>query len=210
MFSARSISLHAVILLAVLVAACDQPVQDSASPTMQAAAGVSAADQLLLASAKVALPPEGTTLADLPEPESPGAVAVQRYCTACHALPHPAMHSATDWPTVARRMWLRMGELGSGFSVPEPEMGQRIVLLDYLTANALRVSEGNLPDGPARQFFIDTCAQCHELPDPRQHSEQDWFVVVRRMNDHMQEILGTSITSEQIEQIVGYLGIMAG
>jgi hypothetical protein len=39
---------------------------------------------------------------------------------------------------------------------------------------------------------------------------QDWFVVVRRMNDHMQEILGTSITSEQIEQIVGYLGIMAG
>jgi cytochrome c5 len=209
MLSARPTSFHAAVVLALLLVACNQPVQDSAPPTMQAA-GVSPADQLLLASAKVALPPEGTTLADLPEPESPGAVAVQQYCTACHALPHPAMHSATDWPAVARRMWLRMGRLGSGFTVPEPEMGQRIVLLDYLTANALRVSEGNLPEGPTRQVFIDTCSQCHELPDPRQHSEQDWFVVVRRMNDHMQSILGTSITSEQIEQIVRYLGAPAG
>jgi hypothetical protein len=107
-------------------------------------------------------------------------------------------------------MWLRIGQLGPDFTVPEPEMGQRIVMLDYLTANALRVSEGNLPDGPTRQFFIDTCSQCHELPDPRQHSAQDWPVVVRRMNDHMQEILGTSITSDQIEQIVRYLGSAAG
>jgi cytochrome c5 len=200
---------HAVILLAALLPACSQPAQDSVPPTMQAA-GVSPADQLLLASAKVALPPEGTMLADLPEPESPGAVAVQRYCTACHALPHPAMHSATDWPAVTRRMWLRMGALGTDFTGPEPEMGQRIVMLDYHTANALRVSEGNLPDGPARQVFIDTCSQCHELPDPRQHSGQDWFVVVRRMNEHMQAILGTSITSDQIEQIVRYLGSTAG
>jgi cytochrome c5 len=157
------------------------------------------ADQLLLASAKVALP------AGVRTEELPDANILQTFCVTCHALPSPAMHSATDWPGVVRRMWLRMDLLDPQYRVPTPELGQRIVLLDYLTNHALKVSDSTLPDTPEREFFQKTCAQCHELPDPRQHSTQDWYVVVRRMNQHMRDILGKELTSEEIERIVRYL-----
>lgn len=197
----------AAAVAGLLFVACAAPASDAdtAADDMAQTPAVSPADRLLLASAKVALPPAGTRLEDLPAPESPGAIATQQYCTACHALPNPTMHSATDWPGVVRRMWLRMAQLGPDFTVPVPEMGQRVVLLDYLTANALKVNEGNLPDGPMRQVFVQTCAQCHELPDPHQHSEQDWYVVVRRMNQHMQDLLDRTLPSEDIDRIVQYL-----
>jgi cytochrome c5 len=173
-----------------------EPVQPSVMP---------AADQLLLASAKVALP-TGVRPEDLPDPQSSGAKMLQTFCATCHALPSPAMHSATDWPGVVRRMWLRMDLLNPQHRVPTPELGERIVLLDYLNGHALKVSKSALPDTPEREFFQNTCAQCHELPDPRQHSAQDWYVVVRRMNQHMSAILGKELTNEEIEQIVRYLG----
>jgi len=196
--------LSAMPLVAFAFLACQPAEQDSGMSTEEQTAQVSPADQLLLASARVALPPEGTRLEDLPDPEGAGAIAVQRYCSACHAIPQPSMHSATDWPGVVRRMWLRMGTLGPDYVVPKPEMGQRIVILDYLTTNALQVAT-NLPDGPGRDLVMDTCGQCHELPDPRQHSEEDWFVVVRRMNQHMQDILGSTLSAEDIERVVRYL-----
>jgi len=205
----RRSSLHGATRLSGFLAvalsatwACSQP---PAPATGEGQAALSPSDQLLLASAKVALPPAGVTPTDLPDPESSGARYLQSYCTTCHALPSPAMHSATDWPQVLRRMWLRMGLLESTMRVPEPDMGERVVLLDYLTANGLKVSAANLPDGPGREEFQSTCSQCHELPDPHQHSSQDWFVVVRRMNDHMRTILGKELPNADIEKITAYL-----
>jgi len=200
-----SIRRMAALSLAISAIACGQAGQQQTGTTGGTQpAQLSPSDELLLASAKVALPPTGTRAEDLPDPQGAGAAALQQYCTTCHSLPNPAMHSATDWPAVLRRMWLRMNLLDSTYTLPVPEMGERIVLLDYLTTNALKVSE-NLPDKPGRQFFEQTCGRCHELPDPHQHSDQDWFVVVRRMNQHMQDILGTSLTSDDVERIVQYL-----
>jgi cytochrome c5 len=198
-FAARP-ALWITVLMAA--SACSQPPEGAAGG---AQAALSPSDQLLLASAKVALPPEGVIPADLPDPQSSGATYLQTYCMTCHSLPSPAMHSATDWPGVLRRMWLRMGLLESTFRVPEPDLGERIVLLDYLVGNALKVTTETLPDRPGRDEFQKTCNQCHELPDPHQHSSQDWFVVVRRMNDHMQAILGKQLTNAEIEQITTYL-----
>lgn len=195
------------LLAAFLATACggqppDETMRaDSATPPP----AVTASERLLLESAMVALPPPGTRLEDLPDPQSAGAGMLQTYCTTCHALPSPAMHSATDWPSVARRMWLRMDLLDPQYAIPTPELGERIVLLDYLTTNALQVSTGNLPDAPGRELFQQACSQCHELADPRQHSAQDWFVVVRRMNEHMRLILGRELTSSQIDEITRYL-----
>jgi cytochrome c5 len=191
-----------------LLVACQAPPAQE-TPTMSAtppeASTISAADQLLLASARVALPPEGMTLDSLPEPQSAGAQLLQANCTTCHALPSPAMHSGTDWPGVVRRMWLRMDLIDPQYTVPKPELGERIVLLDYLTSNALKVSRATLPDAPGRNAFESTCAQCHELPDPHQHSSQDWFVVVRRMNGHMRSILNRELDNARIEEITRYL-----
>jgi cytochrome c5 len=167
---------------------------------------VASADQLLLASAKVALPPATVRAEELPDAQSSGAHAVQAYCTTCHAVPSPLMHSATDWPGVVRRMWLRMDLLDPKYTIPVPELGERIVILDYLTANALKVSRETLPDAPGRPLFTASCSRCHELPDPRQHPAQDWLVVVRRMNQHMRDILGKELTNPEVEEIVRYLG----
>lgn len=191
----------------VLATACTQQPADSAgagAADTTPQAGAFTRDDVLLASAKVALPPASVAPADLPGPAQQ-AEYITRFCTSCHNLPSPAMHSATDWPNVLRRMWLRMGRIDPRFGVPVPEVGDRLVILDYLTANALQVGDENLPDLPGRQTFETTCSQCHQLADPRQHSPDDWLAVVRRMNQHMQEILGTELRNEQMAEIVQYL-----
>lgn len=42
-------------------------------------------------------------------------------------------------------------------------------------------------DSRAGQRFAQTCSQCHPLPDPRQHTAQQWPGVVARMEQHMRE-----------------------
>jgi cytochrome c5 len=167
------------------------------------------ADALLLASVKVTLPPAGLTPADLPDPDSQGARLVSQYCVACHSLPSPGSHSATDWPRYIRRMWLRLERLKDTYQLPVPSTAERQVMLQYLEDNALRVST-SLPAGPGRDFFAATCSSCHELPDPTVHSAADWVAVVRRMMDHMQEIQGRTLTPEQYSRIVLYLETVSG
>ena len=190
-------------LTAGLMLACGgpRPASDTTDTT-----SITPADRLLLASAKVALPPTGITPGSLPDPGSDGARYLQTYCSACHALTTPLAHSATDWPRVARRMWLRMGLMDSALTVPTPTTGERLVMLRYLVDNALKVSTATLPDAPGREAFETTCSQCHELPDPTQHSAEDWVAVTRRMQDHMEEILGTSISPTDLATITSYLG----
>ncbi len=162
-------------------------------------------DQLLLASAKVALPPAGITQADLPDFESSDAQQFIRFCVACHDLPSPKAHSATDWPRVLRRMWLRMGMIDSSFNVPTPNASERFAILRYAEQNALKVATERLPDLPGRDLFEETCSQCHELADPYQHSSEDWVAVVRRMMGHMEDILGTTLASGDLTRISLYL-----
>lgn len=47
--------------------------------------------------------PPGIKSQDLPEPESRGAKLLNTYCSQCHNLPSPRMHTAEDWPRVAGR-----------------------------------------------------------------------------------------------------------
>ena len=186
-------------LVATLLVACQE-----SGPTVQAAEELPPADQLLLAAAKVALPPAGVTAADLPDPESQGAKLVPQYCAYCHNLPTPASHSATDWPRYVRRMWVRTEGLQGSYDIPVPTRGERQLMLQYLMDHALQVSL-ELPAGTGRDFFRQTCGDCHELPDPKQHSPEDWVAVVRRMMDHMQTMLGSTLTPDEYSRIVLYL-----
>jgi hypothetical protein len=77
-------------------------------------------------------------------------------------------------------------------------------MLEYLMENALRVGS-EMPAGPGRDLFAQTCDGCHELPDPKSHSPDDWTAVVRRMMDHMQDVLGSTLTPDQYSRIVMYL-----
>jgi mono/diheme cytochrome c family protein len=167
------------------------------------------ADQLLLAAAKVALPPSGVAPGDLPDPQSRGAQLVIQYCTQCHSLPAPSMHSATDWPSVARRMWLRMEMLPPSLGVQVPPPADRYTMLTYLLANSLKVSGSVLPPGKGRDEFAVVCSQCHAVPDPRVHSPQDWPAVYSRMERNMERMGVRAPDATQTGDILLYLQAQA-
>jgi cytochrome c5 len=162
-------------------------------------------DELLLAAANIALPPPGVTPADLPDPQSQGAQLVAQYCAQCHNLAAPSMHSATDWPGVVRRMWLRMEWLPPSLGVQVPSIPERFAMLEYLTANALKVSGAVLPAGRGRDDFALVCSRCHALPDPRVHSAQDWPTVFARMEQNIVRMKMQPLTQSQTTNILLYL-----
>jgi cytochrome c5 len=198
------ISLRLHLMALVAVAACRQ-----APAPPNAAADVAAAqtpnERLLLAAAEVALPPAGLNVVDLPEPGSQGAQLLGRYCAQCHALPTPMAHSATDWPSVARRMWLRMDWLPASLGVKAPTLAERFTILEYLTTNGLKVSGSNLPAGRGREEFSLICSRCHALPDPRVHSPDDWPTVFSRMERNMERMKVAGPSAEQASDLLLYL-----
>jgi hypothetical protein len=184
-------------LLPILGCTPDQATEEAGGPA--------AGNELLARSVMAALPPVGTVPADLPMPDSDGAQGIVKYCTTCHELPHPTTHSKTDWPVVMRRMWLRIERVADDFPVPVPNAAERFTMTQYMLDNALKVSMGDLPDYLGREYFILTCDRCHERPDPRQHSVQDWPAVVSRMRQHMVDLLGDSPIQAEMRDITAYL-----
>ncbi len=187
------------VLLAIAVG-CGERAASEGESAVEAAPGV---DELVLASAKVAMPVPAP--GDLPDPASEGAQYLRQYCTACHGLASPQTHSATDWPVVLRRMWIRTEGVAGDFNLPVPTPRERVVMLNYLLDNALEVSRTELPPGPGRQLFSRTCTRCHELPDPRQHTRGDWAAVVIRMRQHMVQMLSESPPQSEVQEIILYL-----
>jgi len=183
---------------------------ERAGDTTTVTGGLSRADQLLLAAAKVALPPAGLAPGDLPDPASRDAQLVITYCGQCHALPTPMAHSATDWPSVARRMWLRMDFLPPSLGVRVPTPAERGTILSYLLANSLKVSGSVLPAGKGRDEFSVVCSQCHSLPDPRVHSATDWPAVYARMERNMERMQVQAPGGQVSTDILLYLQTVAG
>jgi cytochrome c5 len=199
-FVNRGIVRAAIVLGgAALWTACQAPQTEEKAPAQQ-----TPGQDLVTASALVGLP-VGTAPADLPDSGSEGAQTYEKFCSACHGIPSPSAHSATDWPVVLRRMWLRTEGLPAGYTVPVPDQRERLLIQNYLLEHALKVTNAELPAGPGRDLFESTCSRCHELPDPRQHAEQDWAAVVIRMRQHMVQILHQSPPQNQIQEIILYL-----
>jgi len=192
------------------LAACRQvPPPPPADSATVGGHGLNRQDELLLAAANIALPPPGASPADLPEPNSKGAQLVSQFCAQCHNLPTPQMHSATDWPSIARRMWLRTEWLSPTLGVKVPTMAERFALLGYLTSNALKVSGATLPPGQGRDEFSLVCSRCHALPDPRVHSREDWPTVFARMEQNMERMKVAPLTRSQTADILLYLQSVA-
>jgi hypothetical protein len=196
--------------LSVAVAACQQQEQAPAPPAQTASAALSHSDALLLAAARIALPPPGLQPVDLPDASSRGAQLEARYCAQCHSLPTAAAHSATDWPIVTRRMWLRMESLPESLGVQVPTNADRFEILQYLIANALKVSGSVLPPGRGRESYALVCSRCHALPDPRVHSKTDWPIVFARMERNMERMKVAPPVGQKTEEILDYLQATAG
>lgn len=102
-------------------------------------------------------------------------------------------------------MWLRMDRIDASFEVPIPNGAERLVMSEYLIDNALRVGTSGLPAGAGRDLFVSTCSRCHELADPSQQSAEGWAGVVRRMQGHMEGMLGEFMSQDDSRQITAYL-----
>lgn len=192
--------------LAILgLAACREARRVAATSGSATAAQLTRTERLLLAASTIALPPEGIAPGDLPEPGSRGAQLTVAYCMQCHALPTPLAHSATDWPGVVRRMWLRMEWLPDSLRVLVPTMPERYEILQYLTGNALKVSGAVLPAGKGRDEFAVVCSRCHALPDIRVHAAADWAVVYARMERNIERMKVAPPTGQETEDILHYL-----
>lgn len=150
--------------------------------------------------------------AQLPDPDSEGALLLQRFCTQCHNLPGPGMHTAEEWPAVVNRMNQRMRMMGRhGMMMGRnevPSHRQSAVILDYLQAYAqrpLRSSPSPSPENKAGQAFNEVCARCHALPDPAQHSAGEWPAVVQRMKTYMSKTDKAVPDEAELAAINGYL-----
>jgi len=141
--------------------------------------------------------PPGFEPSMLPQPDTREAGLAVRYCVQCHNLPNPAMHHSEKWPSIVRRMVLRMrgrGNLGrlmkemmAGISAPSDEEAE--ALLQYLRRNAQKpLDPSRYPDvatAEAEPFRI-ACKQCHVLPDPERYTAREWPAVVARMQRNME------------------------
>lgn len=161
--------------------------------------------------------PPGTAPEDLPDPDSRGATLTAEYCASCHALPSPKMHAASEWPAVAERMFRRMemmsGMMMNRMSVEAPSEEKQETIVQYLQAHALQAVDTDTlapPTTAGEQLFRETCAQCHALPDPSQHTAGEWPAVVARMQQNIQAMDRKPMSAEEIRQITDYLQARAG
>lgn len=130
----------------------------------------------------------------LPDAGSQGAQLVGRYCGQCHDIPDPATHTADRWvPSVAEMV--RYMNLPAGRKAMKqpgaPSSEEAAGILAYLQAHAhqgldMAVYQKSLASEEGRDFR-QTCNQCHGLPDPRQHTADEWPWVIRRMRMNMRQ-----------------------
>jgi cytochrome c5 len=196
-----------LVLAVMVLAGCGKGQPSGQAPaaadTTGATRRLSLMEQRLLDAANIALPP-GIAPDSLPEPASQGARLLTQYCTQCHALPSPAMHGPVDWPSVARRMWVRIDMMAGALGIQTPSTADRAILLAYLQKHALQVAE-HLPAGPGKATYERVCSRCHDLSDPGVHTAPDWPVVVMRMEQDAEKMKVAGITHAETEQILAYL-----
>lgn len=139
--------------------------------------------------------PRTVTPDRLPEPASEGARLLAHYCTQCHHLPNPPMHTAARWKTIVDRMVWRMqggGNLGAAMKElmaggRAPDADEVATLTGYLERHGQAEMAADHPAlrTEAGQMYALACTQCHALPDPRRHTAREWPGVVKRMQGYM-------------------------
>lgn len=145
---------------------------------------------------------------DLPDPSSQGAEYLQTFCNQCHNMPGPGMRTQEEWSRIYWVMYWRMHLMNSQYSnFLVPTYGQGKVLFAYLMNNAMNSVRLSLvrQDVEGAPDYSRTCMQCHQLPNPKQHTAAEWPAVVKRMKRHMRSMGKIVPSDEEAGRIVMYL-----
>jgi len=65
-------------------------------------------------------------------------------------------------------------------------------------------------DSRAGRLYAQTCARCHALPDPRQHTGAQWPAVVARMEQHMRDARQPVPNPDETREIETFLAQHSG
>ena len=152
--------------------------------------------------------PQGIPPSMLPNHDSKGAKALMKNCTQCHGLPAPGLHSLQEWPAVVKRMERHMQWSKKWMQLNIPDEKELSEVLNYLQENAQKPINANAyPDlkSESGKDFSQLCVQCHVLPDPIQHTAEEWPAVVDRMSGYMAVQNKQVPNEQQTEKIVEYL-----
>lgn len=159
----------------------------------------------------VANRPVGFKEAQLADRVSPPARLFIRTCIQCHDLPDPKMHASEEWPLVVSRMFDRL-QRRKAFSMeskalflPSPsELGE---IATYLSRHGFkRASPRMIQDASLEAvLFSRKCTQCHQLPDPSQHTANEWAAVIDRMQGHIRERGKQEMTDDEKRTLLSFL-----
>ncbi len=83
----------------------------------------------------------------LPDPQSAGAKSLKQFCTRCHGLVGPGLHTANEWPTVIKRMNIRIQMMEGMMGIEAPTQADLQILLNYLQRHAQEpIDESEYPE----------------------------------------------------------------
>ena len=102
--------------------------------------------------------------------------------------------------------------MGRMIKIEAPSLQEGTELLTYLKRHSLHAADQSKLehlDTPSGMAFLQTCAQCHALPDPKQHSTQEWPGVTTRMNQNMEFMHRPLIQPKEEALIVKFLQLAA-
>ncbi len=152
--------------------------------------------------------PQGISPDLLPEPKSKGAQLLIENCTQCHGLPGPGMHTSKEWPAVVDRMNMRMQMMDGMMGIHAPSQEEIGSIVNYLKKHAqVEINREAYFDlhSTQGQLFSHICSQCHVLPEPKQHTSEEWPAVIGRMLSHMSSQDKEIPESDQIQDLIQYL-----
>jgi len=79
-------------------------------------------------------------------------------------------------------------------------------MMGFTPENPPRPRPTASPKGlPPQSLYLQTCSQCHAVPDPQRHTRSEWPAVVQRMQQHIAAGGFSRLTPAQRDSIVEYL-----
>lgn len=152
--------------------------------------------------------PFGLSANQLPDPQSKGAALYATYCSQCHNLPSPKMHSTGDWPMRFEKMMdhaLLMAGSSSNIKIPADK--EKTEIVSYLQKNGFRELPADSPLRTGYQVFniIWFCSVCHAVPDPSQYPAKEWAKIVDRMNGFRKQQGRDEMSNADRQAVINFL-----
>ena len=128
-----------------------------------------------------------------------GQAVFQKQCSRCHKLPEPQKWTAQQWDMLIDVMQLIMAQRGVS-QLTDQEKGQ---VLAYLKQEALQAESEQV--SRAKDIFVSRCALCHQLPEPSMLRPKQWGLIMKVMQQRMQQANVPQLNDQEFELILKYL-----